>query len=144
MIDKWIFEPYISVGPIRFGMSIEEIQKILGEPKKTIKSPMQQVREVRENLIIFYSVKNQTVEEISCSPGINVYYHNKNIIQDNILFYLKQFDNDPYEGIGTIVFFKLGVATSGYHNNDESQKNVTFFKQGVWDDVKPRLKPYLD
>jgi hypothetical protein len=143
MTDKWIFEPYIGVGPIKFGMSITEVEKILGKPWKTIQRTGWKLRENRENLAIIYSKENSTVDEISCWPELEVFYHGRDIMQNDILAYLKNFDNEPYESTeGSIIFFRLGLVTGGYHDNDESQKNVTFFKKGLWDDIRDELKLY--
>lgn len=142
MYDKWIFEPYKGVGPIKFGMSIKEVEKILGAPSKTLNTPGRKLREFRGGIIITYSHDTQTVDEISCTHGEMIFFHDKNLLQDDVVSYLEKYDNEPYKAIGGIIFFKLGVAISGYHNGDESQKNVIFFKQGIWDRFKTKLSPY--
>jgi hypothetical protein len=35
--------------------------------------------------------------------------------------------------LGFLVFTRLGVTTTGYHDDDESQRALTIFPRGTWD-----------
>ncbi len=142
MAGKWLFTPYVSVGPIKFGMSREDVKNLLGRPIKTHIVAGEKISEFRENLIIDYAEDDETVDEISCPPGCNIVFHDRSIIQDGIIETLSKFDEMPRELHGIVVFLKLGIAVSGYHDGDDSQKNVTFFKEGCWDSFKEKLKPF--
>lgn len=43
-------------------------------------------------------------------------------------------DSDVYEFYGFLVFFGLGMTLTGFHDRLESDKAVTVFRRGNWDD----------
>jgi len=45
----------------------------------------------------------------------------------------KKMDLKPQEILGFLVFVGLGVNTTGYHDNDKSQRAINVFKRGFWD-----------
>jgi hypothetical protein len=38
---------------------------------------------------------------------------------------------DPLESLGFLVFLRLGFTTTGYHDDDESQRTLVLFKEGA-------------
>jgi hypothetical protein len=52
--------------------------------------------------------------------------------------------DQPYEDVGYIIFYKLGIAVTGFHDNDESQKAITIFEEGYWDDSKETAIMYKE
>jgi len=44
--------------------------------------------------------------------------------------------------VGYVVLLQLGLAMTGFHDGDLSQKAVTAFARGSWDTLRPKMKPY--
>jgi len=51
-------------------------------------------------------------------------------------------DGSPYEYVGFIIMLQLGMTLTGFHDADESQKAVTVFSPGRWDQLKPQFRSY--
>jgi hypothetical protein len=51
-------------------------------------------------------------------------------------------DPDPTEMVGLLVFLKLGIALTGFHDGRESDLAVTVFEPGRWDEHLSKMKPY--
>jgi hypothetical protein len=52
-----------------------------------------------------------------------------------------QLDPEPVERVGFLVFRKLGLTTTGYHDDDPSQYAITAFPPGAWDKELTKAKP---
>jgi len=44
--------------------------------------------------------------------------------------------------VGFIVLLSLGVAFTGFHDDDESQKAVSVFGKGSYDDLQQKMKDF--
>jgi hypothetical protein len=47
---------------------------------------------------------------------------------------LLRLDPEPVERLGLLVFRRLGVTTTGYHDDDESDRALTVYAPGTWDE----------
>jgi hypothetical protein len=132
MKDRWEYIPYENVGPIKFGMTKEQVKKILGEPKKTIMTRYKKLEEIRSNTIITYTRDTILVDEISCLFDQDIYFNGINV-QDKtqMLRLLKNFQtSDLYQYYGIIFSLELGLAITGIH--DVEQYSITFFNKETW------------
>jgi hypothetical protein len=50
-------------------------------------------------------------------------------------------DPNPRENVGFVIFRTLGVAVSGYHDDDPSQRAISFGASGLWDEHFANAKP---
>lgn len=51
-------------------------------------------------------------------------------------------DSQLVEALGFILSLKLGLAFSGFHDDDESQRAIHAFREGDWDVFRNRMKPF--
>src|SRR5688572_25947982 len=74
------FTPYKGLGPLRFGMSPEEVKAIMGPPDETRENkPMQQIREMRGPLELFYDLKKRKLECIDAAKTAPVTWQGKDL-----------------------------------------------------------------
>jgi hypothetical protein len=127
--------PFDGALPIKFGMQRETVYGLLGNPgvsgaKSDSWGPKLEIN-------IGYT-DNGTVNHVGLGPGeVELHLGDVEIWKPNVLvdpnpFFLK-LDNAPLERLGFLVFTKLGVATTGFHDDDPGQYAVTVFPKGAWD-----------
>jgi hypothetical protein len=57
---------------------------------------------------------------------------------------LLKLDPDPLERVGFLVFTRIGITTTGYHDGDDSQRAITVYPRGTYDDfLKKATSPDL-
>ena len=133
--------PYEAVGPVRFGMNLQEIREALGEPELITKDR-------RGNDVLRYEGMSVTVAsagavEVGLLPELRVDIENIDVFNTPSAFNrLCIMDGSPQECLGFIVFLKLGITLTGFHDRNESQKAVTAFVAGRWDAMRPQMKPF--
>jgi len=49
---------------------------------------------------------------------------------------LMALDKEPRESVGFLVFFKLGVWTTGFHDDDPAQLSLGAFASGLFADMR--------
>lgn len=132
--------PYKSVGPIRFGMSAEELVEAVGDPVKITKNRLGELDYKYAGFRVAFSSKDGTVVEVGFVPETEVVVDGVNVFSspDSFAKLIKK-DGEPYEYVGFVILLKLGLTMTGFHDNDESQKAVTVFVKGRWDGVKSQL-----
>lgn len=138
-------EPYQAAKPVEFGMSPDEVTGKLEEnPSSEEKYPDTQKLKNRyyfDGAVRVHFDQNETVDEISFVPrsGVSLSFNGENLFDEKtvgnpLTVFLKQ-DKNPLDDYGFIVFEKLGVAVTGYHDRDKSQRAITVFKKGRWTDL---------
>ncbi|QGY01984.1 hypothetical protein MMSR116_08910 [Methylobacterium mesophilicum SR1.6/6] len=92
--------------------------------------------------------RNNALEEVGFSKYFedDLVYMDIDFFKDNeievvkkLLYYNKV---ETYETVGFLVFFSLGIALTGFHDQDEGQKSVSVFKKGVWDEMRDEMTVY--
>ncbi|WP_333682215.1 hypothetical protein [Dyella sp.] len=147
-MNAMMFEivPYISVGPIRFGMSPKEVDAILGKPKVVTRSRYSRelVHYYGNAVRVSFTVDGNKVVEVGLRDevdvsieGIALFPFSSNRYMDAL-----KLDGSPYETVGFVVLVNLGVTLGGFHDNDESQRAITAFAKGRWDKSMSDLKPF--
>ena len=148
MEDQFDIKPYEGAGKIRFGMSPEDVNISLGPPDDTDINMFNEIKESRQDggLNTVYSQKDRRLVEIGFSPNIlGLTFKDTPVFVGRPLKVYKDFlkeDNEPYESVGFIVLFKIGVTLTGFHDNSPDDRAVTLFQKGRWDLYKTDLKPY--
>src|SRR5262249_49454940 len=133
LIPPLVIEPNVGVSPILFGMAPADVRNALGlEPEWIDKTPIG-MRKIREDYPEFIGVDyddNDQVYSISFAPlgEVELRFASVNLFDDEedinpIAVFLKA-DPSPYESHGFIIFDKIGVAVTGYHDNNESQRAI--------------------
>ena len=146
--------PFVGALPIRFGMSKQDVQAILGAPERSqARFQDKGIREFRfkAGVVIGYDVAGgvEDVEFMSECPELSVLgeaYRTPEMRDDPNRLLIRH-DPDPVETNGILVFLKLGISTGGYHDNseNESSRTITISRAGTWDYIAARglAKPDL-
>lgn len=136
--------PYQSVGPIRFGMTASELIQVVGEPIRIRKNHLGQPDYKYLTFSVRLSVEDQTVVEVGLIPKAAVRLDDVDVFGSPTAFEdLIRKDGNPMESSGGfIVLLNLGITMTGFHDNDPSQKAVTAFVKGYWNDLRSELKEY--
>jgi hypothetical protein len=121
-------------------MNREDVIRLLGQPNKVIRTNFDITKEVFDDLIVFYSDKDDQVAEILIRDsmkevqlsGLNILNKKKlsNFINSQKEFF-KKFDN-------AIISVKYGFSVSGL--TGEEPFSVSIFKKGWWDDYKNEMR----
>ena len=133
--------PYQSVGPVRFGMSAQEVQDLLGKPE--LASTSRYGSDLLRYGDMLVTLDAGGVVEIGLVPPCQVTIAGIDIFGTPPAFNrLCLIDGAPQEYLGFIVFLRLGITLTGLHDGDKSQTAVTAFTSGRWAPMQPKLKPY--
>jgi len=72
----------------------------------------------------------------ACVNGIEVAW------MPSFLAVVEVSDQQLVEALGFILSLKLGLAFSGFHDEDPSQRAIHAFRKGDWDIFHERMKPF--
>ena len=140
--------PYVGAGKLRFGMTRDEVEEILGKPNDVEIDSEEEVREFRnENgLQTVYSEKDKRLVEIGFSSNIETLTFNNTALFTNepldVFRILLAADKQPYELLGFVVLLNLGITLTGFHDEATDERAVTVFTRGRWDSMKEKIKPF--
>ncbi|MGU3163880.1 hypothetical protein [Vibrio cholerae] len=139
-----IFTPYVGVGPIRFGMDPSDVGKVLGKPDSISTSGRGETEEHRGDITIRYDSETNCVVEMSFCPDSDLMLDNERLYSSNDLTkYLMSKDPQPVECFGFLLFLNLGIAATGFHDDDADQLAISVFIKGRWDSMKDSFTPFL-
>ena len=135
--------PYVGASPVLFGMDAAAIAALLGAPAVVHTNMLGERDESRGGVGIRYSVADSGVVEVAFVPGEVLFFEERNLLEHpDPVAVLSRSDPTPFEFLGFLVFFGLGVTVTGFHDDDPAQRAVTVFRRGRWDDYRPQMTPY--
>lgn len=136
-------EPYIGALPVRFGMSPVEVAAVIGPPSAVLPGVFGTTAEARPKLMIGYDRANNCVYEVNCHVGTTLMFQGHDLLAhvDPIAF-LRLFDPNPVLFVGVVLFLKLGIQVSGFHDCDESQKAISMFIKNIYADYAEDFAPF--
>jgi hypothetical protein len=136
---RFDIQPYVGALPIRFGMARPEVHNLLGPPHRNVpiwngSGTSDHYRQ--EHFNVGYDNAGM-VKHVGFAPaGVEL------LIQGQVIWTLTDqpdpnpillaLDPDPVESVGFWVFLRIGVTSTGYHDNDRSQRAVTVFPRDTW------------
>ncbi|TCV65350.1 hypothetical protein [Neorhizobium sp. S3-V5DH] len=135
---EWEIVSFVGMGPIRFGMSPEEVAGIVGPPDRSrrglrpgtfnefrgTKAPIVRYNENRVREIeAFYDLESVTFQ------GIDL-FHTNGI---EVLRRLEELNGDARLSVGIILFDKLGLTAGRLDEGPRTGHSVTAFSSGTWD-----------
>lgn len=133
-------EPYVGVGPLRFGMSENDVLLSLGKPTKEGPNRRGELTYLYSTFNLVFA-KDEGVVEIAFYPGAQLEIDNISMFQDaSALEKLIAVDSQVKEYVGILLFPSLGVTLSGFHNEDS--ETVTAFAKGRLDHLVHKFKPF--
>jgi len=140
-MEEHIIMSYVGVGPLRFGMTRDEVHQLIGNPLTIDKSGgSEELTEYWSDngLQLTYSEMDETLLEISLYPNLqNVQLNGLNLFEvpgTQAFKLLHDWDNAPLTIVGVSIFLKLGLAVNGFFHDDDGAKSVTAFAKGRWND----------
>lgn len=140
--------PYVGVGPLRFGMTPDEVATVLGPPAFSVPDEDAAV-------IVYYRGDNaiQTSHDARTNrlvlasfyfpvAGLRLYDHSLNWERSADWFeWLKQADSSARQKYGITVFFRFGISVAGFQGAENGQKSMTVFDRGQWCPDDPDFGP---
>lgn len=140
-MQQHIITPYVGVGPLKFGMTRADAHKILGAPLSSKKSRFSDESKDfwdENGLQLTFSGGDEKLLEISLYPNLpDVELNGLKLFTvpgADAFKALSALDTAPLTRAGTTIFLKLGLAVGGFLHSDESDKSVTAFAKGRWDE----------
>jgi len=132
---RFVLEPFKGAHPILFGMPRLRVCELLGVPR--VAGDGNDSWGLRLEINVGYA-DDRSVNHVGFSPGeFDLLFHNTLIwtssSQPDPNPILLRFDGEPFERLGFLVFSRLGITTTGYHDDDPSQYAITVFPVGAWD-----------
>jgi hypothetical protein len=102
--------------------------------------------EFRAAMNVGYSKVNERVHHIGFGRQMTqLYLGEMNFFStppQQVLRALMAADPNALTYLGFVVFQKLGIALTGFHDGDESQKAAMLFPAGAWDKRMPKMQPF--
>lgn len=144
--EKFQIAPLAGTDQVAFGMSPQEVENALGTPDQISKNHLGSRVEFRAAMNVGYSLATPRVDHIGFGRQMTqLYLGELNFFftpPEQVLRTLMVADSQPLTYLGFVVFLKLGIALTGFHDGDESQKAVTLFPKGAWDKRVQKMQPF--
>jgi hypothetical protein len=146
--DIW---PYVGALPLAFGIPRVEVHALLGRPEFT--SPPTEWRSLCDSwegatIQVGYDTESK-LNHVGFGPGTfslllqgSEFWSASEHADPNP--FLLRFDPDPLEILGFLIFDRIGVTTTGYHDDDDNDRAITVYPRGAWDKfLKKGIAPNL-
>lgn len=128
-------EPFERAGPYRFGMTDAEVLAVGHEPLRKKLTPRQEPDWRFGSYSMRFGARDGGLCEIGFSKQCTVKLYDIEVFSDSNAFErILQKDSQVYEFYGFLVFFGLGITLTGFHDSSESDKAMTVFRRGYWDE----------
>ncbi|ADE53895.1 hypothetical protein Caka_0872 [Coraliomargarita akajimensis DSM 45221] len=123
-------------------MTREQVASEFGDSISESTNSRNEIEESRDGLVIRYDETG--IVEFAFTPdsaepvfrGISLFH------QEDPISELLQFDPNPVECFGFILFLRVGITVTGYHDNTPSQRAITCFRRGRWDSMSNHFTHY--
>lgn len=136
--------PYEGAGPIEFGMTRSQVEARIGPPTSVTTTRGGDVEEYRAGLKLYFSKSEEHLREIVLMKPSSALYRGVDLIQtEDPTTYLAGDDPEPFEYAGTVLFLKVGIAVTGFAEENDPDSAVGMFERGRWDDLREHLRPWL-
>lgn len=134
MKEKFEVIPYKSIGKIKFGMTINDLEELFGRnPDLNYKDPNLKRTNLRWDNIAIKLNKQGKVDEVSFVEGENkIFLEGKNILEDPKAMEHLNNNEKPLNTVGFKVYFKFGLAVTGF-SKKKDDKSVSIFSKELID-----------
>jgi hypothetical protein len=136
-------KPGIGLGNLRFGDSVDETARKIGQP--VAKSSFENVQEFIFSSGLKLSFRNGSLYQIGASHRVpNITFHGRDIFSSDSMEILRLLEKDSsgaYQAYGFVVFLPLGVSLTGFHDEDIDEKAMTISVLDEWESVAAELTP---
>ncbi|MCL6655420.1 hypothetical protein A6R70_24425 [Agrobacterium rubi] len=136
-------DPGQGLGNLEFGMTMSDVGCILGQEKD--RSIRDEVTELYFENYLNLAFRDGALFQIGATHYTKgVTYKNIDVLSAEPLSVLKAMeveDGEAFENYGFIVFLKLGVSLTGFHDDDLDNKAVTVAVLEEWQALRNELTP---
>ena len=154
-LRRFLIEPYVGVSAYAFDTPLEQFLAAEVTPERIERQTDATFVQFKACQCIFDS--SSRLREVSLIPGSCVAEMRGHEIlrlgpEGPVLDLnsLLRWDPEPREEVGFLVFFGLGLWTTGFHDGDEAQLSLGAFRRGAFDDMidarvwRPKERPSDD
>ncbi|NHZ97920.1 hypothetical protein [Massilia sp. CCM 8734] len=148
MSSNYEIKSYIGVGDLLFGMRPDEVIQHAGVPS-VVRTNMLGERHERRfgtGIGLTYGKLNNGLVELGFSRQLTeLTFQGRPLFLEpskKIFKMMIELDGAPYEHVGFIVLFNLGITMTGFHDDDEEDKAVTVFARGRWDETLKKMNRF--
>lgn len=142
-MKTFTLRPYIGADPVTFEMTVKDVAKVLGPAKQVRTTDLDERDEVRGKVSVRYSSSDGKAIELAFLPGATLLFQSHDLFtEEHIVDFLIQHDTQPFECLGFLIFLKLGITLTGFHDQAESQRAITVFRRGRWDELREEMTPF--
>jgi hypothetical protein len=134
--------PHVGAKPLLLDMSPSDVESVLGQAQMKSRTFQKELTYDYEFLNVGFD-KADRVCHIGFVPGSCVEYDGLSVWTKEAFNWLCILDGSPKEVVGFVVLLSLGLAFTGFHDGDESQKAVSLFAGGRYDDLKPKMRDFV-
>jgi len=136
--------PYVGASSARFGMTPVEVGCIWGAPETVDRTFAGTRREYRNATRVGVSYDSEVrAVEFAFVPGCRVVLQGVSVFEcADPLESLVRLDAEPFTSFGFVVFLRIGVTLTGYHDHDTSQRALCLFARGRWERDRDQLVPF--
>lgn len=139
----WEILPYVGMGPVKFGMTPEEVASLLGPPI-SVRTKNIRRNEQRQRNTPIVRFRNGHVSEIEAYYDVpNVTLNGVDIFKDNpvkVLQFLEERNGGCLEDVGILLFINLGVSMGRIDKDVKENHSICAFVKGMWVDAVPDMK----
>ncbi|EMI42891.1 hypothetical protein RRSWK_04704 [Rhodopirellula sp. SWK7] len=122
-------------------MTPDETESLLGVPQRKSTNFRKELTYDYEAFNVGFS-NSKLVTHVGFVPGASVEYDGQPLLTAESFRRLVQLDADAKEVLGFVVLLNLGIAFTGFHDNDDSQKAVTAFERGSYEEFSHKMKQF--
>lgn len=141
----WQIHPFERVGPIRFGMTVSDVEAILGVPERTRKGlrpgSHAEFRGTSAPIIRYRDGEVCEIEAFYDLPGVSVF--GMDLFGGNglkTMRTLEKLNGGAVETVGIVLFDTLGITTGRLDQKAREDHSITAFRRGLWNGKKDDLK----
>lgn len=134
---------YQQVNGVPFGSQEAAIVAAFGDPKTRSVNHEGETELHYPTYIARFEAGSGQFREFTLLPGCEARLNGIEVAwQPSFLALVQVSDPELVEALGFILSLKLGLAFSGFHDDDESQRAIHAFREGDWDIFRERMKPF--
>lgn len=134
---------YQQVNGVSFGSSEAAIIAAFGEPNARRVNHEGETELHYPTHIARFEAGSGLFREFTLLPGCEARVNGIEVAwEPSFLAVVQDVDSELVEALGFILSLKLGLAFSGFHDDDESQRAIHAFREGDWDMFRERMKPF--
>jgi hypothetical protein len=136
-------ESYKSIAGLNFGTHEADVIAKLGSPIRRSENREGELELHFTEFVLRFDSKTGDLRECTLLPRSEGTINGSAVSWTvDFLDWMHTIDQDLVEVLGFVVSLKLGIAVTGFHDDESSQLAIHAFRQGDWDMFQRRMKPY--